>query len=549
MEDALRSTRPIPTILLSSAFVSTVLGGGGPRAAAIAQPEALSAPRPGSPADSTLATALLAIEGEPLTLEGAVSSALDHASELERAQASLREARGLTRSERGRFDPEIFAEALGSGEELPSASPFAGADVIENEQIATATGARMRLLLGTEIEASLRTTRSETNSAFAALRPQYDAAGLLELRQPLLRGFGPSARSGLDAADRLEDAALARYEEARASVREQVEETYWDLYAAERDLAVGRLIRDRAIALLGETERRAGAGIVGPGNVAAARVFVSEQAQTVLDREESLDEVSDRLASLIGRRPAHGLSRFRPSDAPPFQGPLEDADALVAHALEANRSVRAAEMVAASYRARERGARWDALPSLDLVGSLGGNALSGEGREVIFGSDTLRTELSGGYGDVFTQVSERRYPTWSAGVQLTVPLGLRTGRADRDRARAAADAADAEALALRRAVEEEVRASHRELANGAARLEAARQGVEASQEQVRIGLIEYRSGITTAFEVVRLGADLAAAEQRYSQALVRTAKAAARLRYLTYAAYPPAGSGSRGGSE
>jgi hypothetical protein len=38
---------------------------------------------------------------------------------------------------------------------------------------------------------------------------------------------------------------------------------------------------------------------------------------------------------------------------------------------------------------------------------------------------------------------------------------------------------------------------------------------------------------------VRLGADFALAQQRYSQALVRGAKAAALLRLLTSGAYPP----------
>ena len=61
----------------------------------------------------------------------------------------------------------------------------------------------------------------------------------------------------------------------------------------------------------------------------------------------------------------------------------------------------------------------------------------------------------------------------------------------------------------------------------------AREGVEASFEQVRIGLIEYDNGRTTAFEVVRLGADLASAQRRLSEALVRAATAAADLRYLT----------------
>ncbi|HET7497986.1 MAG TPA: hypothetical protein VFM00_06775, partial [Candidatus Eisenbacteria bacterium] len=72
------------------------------------------------------------------------------------------------------------------------------------------------------------------------------------------------------------------------------------------------------------------------------------------------------------------------------------------------------------------------------------------------------------------------------------------------------------------------------------RLDAARRGVAASIEQVRIGVLEYNYGRTTAFELSRLSADLAAAQQRYSQALVRTARAAAQLRYLTSGGAPPA---------
>ena len=93
-------------------------------------------------------------------------------------------------------------------------------------------------------------------------------------------------------------------------------------------------------------------------------------------------------------------------------------------------------------------------------------------------------------------------------------------------------------VATARALEEQVRATHRELLHGRQRLEVARIGVDAAQEQVRIGLIEFRNGRSTAFELVRLGADLAVAQQRYSQELVRTAKAAATLRQLTSGAYP-----------
>jgi hypothetical protein len=56
--------------------------------------------------------------------------------------------------------------------------------------------------------------------------------------------------------------------------------------------------------------------------------------------------------------------------------------------------------------------------------------------------------------------------------------------------------------------------------------------VDAAAEQVRVGIIQYRSGMTTAFELTRLAEDYALAEQQLSQALVRTAKSAAALRQL-----------------
>ncbi len=57
--------------------------------------------------------------------------------------------------------------------------------------------------------------------------------------------------------------------------------------------------------------------------------------------------------------------------------------------------------------------------------------------------------------------------------------------------------------------------------------------MDAAQEQVRIGMIEFKNGRLSAFELVRLSEDFAVAQQRYSDALVKTVKAAAELKQLT----------------
>lgn len=503
-----------------------------------ADPRVTATPVSVSP-DSALAAALARIEGEPIALAEVLRLAAERSTDVRAAEAAVAEASGALRSARGAFDPELFAEFNAGRDERPTASYFAGADILDTRTRAGSFGARISLPLGTELEASLSALRTETNSAFAALDPQYEGLATLTIRQPLLRGLQPEALSEVRAAQSGEEAALALMNDARRAVRATAYSLYWEIHAAERDCAVQSLILDQGRALLGEARQRAGAGLVGPGDVANARVFVAEQEQAVLEAEERLDSVSDALAALIGHRPS-GSPRFHPTDSPPQEFELPDVEGLVALARETNSGLQAGLARMEALRARVKGARWETLPAVDVVGLIGTNALSGTGRDVVFGADTLRTAMNGGLEEIGSQLGSGDYPTWSAGVRFSLPIGLRQAGGELERRRAELRRAEQEQEAAQRTLEQAVRAGHRELRHGVQRLAAAREGVAASQEQVRIGAIEFRNGRSTAFELVRLGADLAAAQRRLSQALVRAAVAAARLDFLTSGAYSTA---------
>jgi outer membrane protein TolC len=478
-----------------------------------------------------LAAALEGLAGEPLTLDDALARALDSATDVRRSEAELRAAEGTLTRERGSYDPILFADFDVTREDTPSASPFAGADVLETKARSGTAGARLRLPLGTELEARLSSTHLETNSAFAALEPEVTARGELFLRQPLLRGFGPAANVEVSAADQDRNAAVARYEDARRTVVSDVVTSYWDLYAAERDLAVQEIIVQQAQAFLDEAQRRADAGLVGPAEVATARVFLSDQQLDALDKEERLDEVSDRLVSLMGGdAPAE---RWHAASEPaPLRTVVPDEDQLLARALEHNAELRALRAELDAAEARVRGARWDRLPRLDLLGSVAGNGLSGEPQPVDFNGMVLLADEDGGVSEAVREALGGDYPAWSVGLSVELPLFFREGRGERNRLEAERVRAELNVLERERELREDVRARHRELSHGLRRLELARGSVDASLEQVRIGLIEYENGRTTAFELVRLGADLASSQERYSDALVRTAKAAAELERL-----------------
>jgi len=492
--------------------------------------------QPSNP-DSALLSILNQLQGTPLALKDAKQHLLEASPSVRSAEAAVAAARGAVRRERGSFDPELTLLWDYADQKQPSASFFAGASLLHTVEATGSAGLNWDLPFGTRIEASLSAVRLNTNSSFAFLTPQYTALGTLTLRQPLLRGFGVSSRKSLASAEQLLESAQSRYDQEALFVTTQVENIYWDLYAGERDYAVQKLTRDRAAAFLKDTELRAQAGLVGPNQVANARTFLAEQEILLLDREEQLDGLSDQLAVVIGVRPDGGQSRFIATDQPADVPLVEETDVLVEEAFRRNLELRAAKADIEARRALARAASWEALPSVDLVGSFGGNGLAGSAHDVVFGSDTLRTAVGGGFGDAINQVVSRDFPTWRVGLEVSVPLGFRRGLGEEDRLEAEVVIAEQRYVAEQRILEAEVRAGCRELQHGRRRMNAAREGVMAAQEQVRIGLIEFQNGRSTAFELVRLGADFAVAQQRYSQALVRSAKAAASLRQLTSGAY------------
>ncbi len=482
--------------------------------------------------DSGLESVLRSMSGTSLSLRQAITAALDSAVSVQDAKAAYQAARGALRSEAGSFDPGLFFNWNHSDNEQPTSSLFSGAPTLTTKQTTTESGLRVTSPVGTSLELALNTIRTETNSSLAFLNPEYKAFGSLSVRQPLLTGFASSARKRLVAARHAAEAARARYEQSASEIAAEAERTYWDLYAAERDYAVQKLTRDQAEAFLNETQLRAQTGLVGPDQVASAQTFLAEQTLGLLERDEQLGRQSDRLASLIGVRPTGAAGRFIASDDPPHEFTVEPLDSVLLKVSKNNRDLRAAAHDIASARTYARAAQWEALPSVDLVGSYGGNGLGGSPHDVIFGGDTLRTTTRGSFGDALSQVGNRDFPSWSVGVEVTIPIGIRSGLGEKNRLDAVARRAQVRYTDLERVLGDRVRDAYREVAHGDERLAAASDGVKAAQEQVRIGLIRFQNGRSTAFELVRLAADLAAAQQRYSAALVRTAKASATLHGL-----------------
>lgn len=488
--------------------------------------------------DSALQIILENLEGKHISLSEVKDLAMKNSTSLGKVKTLYMAAEGNLTKQRGYFDPGFYFNLYYNDLDVPTSSFFAGADVLKTKETTAQTGLTLNLPIGTQLELGLNTYSLNTNSQFAFLDPEYDGFGSLSFRQPLLQGFTANGRKDLTFAEFEYDAAKALYDQEVINTTSEVEIAYWNLYTAERNYGVQKLVRDRANDFLIETQLREEAGLVGPEQVANAKTFLAEQEILFIDQEEDLDNKSDELSTLIGIWPDPITPRFKTTETPPSKFPIDPIEAMIDYALEANLQLKAIQDEIDATNTLVDAAAWNVLPSLDLLGSISSSGIGGDSKTIVFGSDTLRTTTSGSYGDMLNQVITRDYPGWSIGVELSLPIGFRSDIGEKDRLEALTDNVEQRYIELSREIEKSIRKAHRELMHGNGRLRAAEDGVDAAQEQVRIGRIEFQNGRTTAFELVRLGEDFAKAQRRYSEALVRTVNAVAKLKQLTSGKYP-----------
>jgi hypothetical protein len=207
------------------------------------------------------------------------------------------------------------------------------------------------------------------------------------------------------------------------------------------------------------------------------RTFLAEQELSLFDREEALARLSDRLASMIGTR-AEGIEpRFLPADDPPGRFPVEPIEIVVRTALEENKELRAAREDVEAARAASRAALWEALPSVDLTGSLRGRGLAGEPQDVFF-LGQLRSGGGGGWA-CGPAGGGARLSGWTVGVGHD-PIGFREDLGEKKRL-------DAGCSGRQREVEEARRGSGaRAHCSSRAPTASGRRRAAWSEEQVRI---------------------------------------------------------------
>lgn len=366
------------------------------------------------------------------------------------------------------------------------------------------------LQAGGEFGFSWSSARNETDNPFFPFPLYYSDSFRLSFSQPLLRGYGRKVATSEQREAEVEyQKQLEGQRQSRHELLLAVSDAYWDLVMVRRQLEVSRSSLRLAEEQLQRDRRVFEAGLGTEVNVIQAEAQVATRNEALLAGELAVRQAGDALKQLLfpGTDEASWNTELIPTT--PFRVDLvvteQSWPQALRTALEFRPDLRQSRLEIEAAELRHERAVSNRRAALDL-----GLSATSAG----FGTD---------FDEAFGDGATYEFPTYSASLTYSVPIGNRSARNAERAARALARSAhlaydQAESLAVG-----EVREALRQLAHQARAIEAAETSVEASRRQLEAEEARQREGISTNFEVLQF-------QDQYVQAL--NTEVSARVSYM-----------------
>ena len=505
----------------------------------------------------------------PLTLADAVRLAVEHNADVAVARLETQAARQAVRAAEGIFDP-VFVPSLSYQRQVtPVASALGGGTGGRVEQDQVAGGLQLGGRVpwwGGRFTADFTSTRIETSNQFSRLNPQYPSSLGLTYVQPLFRGreIDAERRQILLARETTEltDAQLERVLMEQLTL---VEQAYWDLVFATRNLDVQLAAVEQARGQVASNERQAQAGTLAPIDVVEAQTQLANLLLSAAAARQALTVAENRLKSLVLPDPGapEWGSALVPAGAVDLPAPAVSLEEARHAALSRRPELVELETARAQNEIDRRFYRNEGRLQVDLVGSyslaglagsplirasdpLGGGtdaALLARLNELSLragldpvaqpptggGGSTVPTFLSGGYGDSLSNIFSRRFPTVLLELQVGIPIGNRTAGANLARTQVLAARIARQRRQLEQAIEAEVRNALEAVQTSQARLDAAAAARRNALEQYESERRRFEAGLATVFLVLQRQTALVTAQAQELRARADLNQAGALL--------------------
>jgi outer membrane protein len=369
---------------------------------------------------------------------------------------------------------------------------------------------------GGRITVAFDANRSATSNVFSTWNPSFGSGLSAAFTQPLLKGLTFDAtRAGILRAEIDRTVAQVEVRRETATILNEIRRAYWALVHAADAKQTALDSENLARRHLDETRRRVELGTLAAIDLLEAEAEIALRHQTTVDAEGALRMAQVGLKRLIVRNTSDPVwnAELRPVDRPePAAGPIDIAGA-VAAAMETRTDV---DMARQQIRGADLNLRLlsdDRKPGVDLVASYAVNGIGGT--QVLRQSDALGGAIvgavPGSYLDALGSIANLDYPTWSVGLNVTLPLGRRAADAAYARGQVEKRQADLALEALRLQVAADVTRVAEAVRSASESIQAAGVARELAQKRVDAEQARRDAGLATTFIVLQAQRDLAAA--------------------------------------
>jgi HAE1 family hydrophobic/amphiphilic exporter-1 len=507
----------------------------------------------------------------PLTLNDAIAFALQNNNDIDGSRINVQIAEFNLQSARGVYDPILSSESYYESRTTPTSSTLGGAtngSVKQTDFTGAFRFGGYSPFAGGAYQLDFSSTRLTTNNQNVTLNPQFPTALTFTYTQPLWRGLRiDNNRRTIEIAKKNLSLSDAQFRQRAIEVIAQVEQAYWDLVFALRNLQVQIDAVKQARVQVESNQRLVSKGVLAPIDIIAAGTQVTTFEQNVYTAQEAVTRAENTLKTLIlADRTAPLWSRpLTPVSPISLEAPRVPLEQALSAAL-ANRPELAQLQTNAEINGIDtRYFRDQTKPQIDLVGTYTAVGLAGapttaatSGSSTTSSNALLRArvnELSvlaglppldpatsggsvnenliGGYPKSLSNLIGQDYPTYRAGVRIALPLRNRTAEANLGRSLAEGSSIRNQRAQAEQLIEADVRNATQTLRSAEARLASAAATRSSTELQFESEQRQFRAGTSTVFLVLQRQNELLAARGRELQAQTDLNKAIADFQRAT----------------
>ena len=419
------------------------------------------------------------------------------------------------------FDPTVDFEFTVGEETRQSASTLADSKTRDLDYDWDFSVSQ-KFVTGGDYELTMDNNKNQSSSSRTSLNPIYSSDLALTVTQPLLKDFGIDLnKREIYIAKNDQKISDHQFTEKVIATIAETENIYWDLVFSIEDLKVKETSLQRARDLEKQVKAQVDVGTLAELEILQAKSNVASREERLLNAQNLIDDNGDNLKSILNFSfdSEEGLKEIIPADSPVFEPGAENSlEEALKTALIHRPDLLAKKMELENRNIEAKYNENQTLPTLDLVGSLGLNGLSGDS-----------STKNGSYDSALSEAFSTDFRLWQFGINLSYPLGNRAAKSKLAIKRLEVAQLLLNIKDLEKTIVVEVREADRQIKTDIKRVQATRVARKLAEEKLNAEEKKFKVGLSTSFNVLEFQEDLAEEQSNEIKAVIDYNKSLNRL--------------------